>query len=147
MVDTRSMQLDVRSIVLPENPAEWPVVDAETRQLLTPKNGLYTPEQVRLIRQLAARRWFFLKNTGPHGEAWRCGRCKQLHDYFTLHCIERPFNGLSHLLGVMRQRIAEDDVFSAVELGMVEPITRERALAAYERLKGLGYSKVDVFGE
>ena len=142
----QSMNLDVRSIILPDNPVEWKAVDLEALRALRPKNGLYTPDQDRMLRSIAAKRWFFLKNDGPKGQAWRCRRCKQLHKYFTLHCIERPFNGLSHLLGTFVERVGDDDVWSAVELGVIEPITRERALAAYRELRLLGYSDVQIFG-
>lgn len=138
--------VDVRSPILDDLPSEWNAVDSETLRLLMPRGGIYTPDQARIFDRIAAARWFLLRNTGPDGCAWRCRRCRRIHDHFTLHCVERPFNGLTHALGVMAERIGPELVFSTVALGAIDPITRDKAKALYERLRGLGYGRKDLLG-
>ena len=140
--------LDVRNPILDDLPAEWRPVDAETLRMLRPRNGLSTPEQARMFDRIAAARFFLIRNTGAtEGYAFRCRRCKQIHAHLTTHCIERPFTGLSHVLGVLSERMGPEIVFSGVALGAIDPITRERAKVLYERLRGLGYTRRQLFGE
>lgn len=138
--------LDPRLPGLPDLPSEWEVVDAEVLRFLRPQNGVYTPEQDRVLRSIAASRWFLIRNNGPQGERWRCRRCKLIHDHFTLHCKPRPFNGLTQALGILQERIGTDNVFSAVTMGAIEPIRRDYALVLYQDLRSLGYSKEELLG-
>lgn len=147
-----AVPLDVMAPIVRDHPAEWPVVDAAVLAALLPVNGLLTAAQARTLRQIAASRWFLLRNSGPSGEVWRCGRrvggvkCGQIHPYFTLHCRPMPFNGLTGLLGVLRQRVGADTLFSAVALGVIEPITTERATRLYGDLAALGYTQAQLLG-
>lgn len=138
--------VDLRGIFLADNPVEWAVTSQETALLLRPKHGVFTPAQDKMLRQIAAKRWFLIRNNGPQGERWRCKRCGQVHPYFTLHCRHRPFNGLTHALGILKERVGPDMVLSAVALGSVEPITRERAQKLFEDLRGYGYSRLELLG-
>lgn len=138
--------LDLRSVVLPDNPREWPELPPEQRALLRPANGIYRPDEVKILDNLARRRWFLLRNDGPQGERWRCRYCKGIHPFFTLSCVPVPMNGLTHVLGVMCERIAADDIYSAVALGMVEPLSLAYAGRLYEKLKGLGYRHEQIVG-
>lgn len=52
-----------------------------------------TPEQVAEAEKLK-RNQFFLLRQGELGEVLRCTRCNTKHTYFTLMCVERPFDGL-----------------------------------------------------
>lgn len=138
--------LDVRSPVLDDLPSEWNAVDEETLRFLRLRGGVYTPEQAAIFDRIARARWFLLRNTGPGGCAWRCKRCKGIHAHFTLHCVERPFNGLTHALGVMAERVGPELVYSSVALGAIDPITRAKAKGLYERLRGLGYGRRELLG-
>lgn len=138
--------LDLSAPILADNPSEWPVADAETLALLRPSNGIFTIEQDKALRRISAARWFLLRNDGPSGQAWRCGRCGLLHDFFTLHCRPRPYNGLTHAIGTLVERIGPEQIFSAVEIGTVEPITVERAFLLYHDLRGYGYSREQILG-
>lgn len=142
----RTAILDLSAPVLADNPAEWPVVDAETLALLRPTNGVFTVEQDRLMRRISASRWFLLRNDGPSGEAWPCRGCGQLHPFFSLHCRPRPYNGLTHAIGTLVERIGPEQIFSAVEIGTVEPITVEYAFRLYSDLRGFGYTREQILG-
>jgi hypothetical protein len=132
--------LETRSLALPiVNPSEWPLVDEETRRLLRPANGVYTVQQAEIMEKIARGRWFLLQNRGPKGWAWRCGRCKRIHSHFTLHCRPLPMNGLTHVVGLLKERLSADLIFSAVEMGVIEPITIRQAGRYYRDLRSLGY--------
>lgn len=139
--------LDLRSPVVAIDPREWPTVPPEQLALLIPANGIYTLEQARIIRQIAATRWFLLRNNGPQGERWACSRCHGIHEFFTVHCLPVPMNGLTHALGLLSERVGDDLVFSCLELGAIEPVRREYALQLYEKLRGLGYTREQLLGD
>lgn len=52
-----------------------------------------TPEQTLEAEKLLANKFFLLRQ-GEMGEVLRCKRCNTKHTYFTLMCVERPFDGL-----------------------------------------------------
>lgn len=137
---------DLYQPVLADAPSEWGAVAPEVLEALRPTRGYYTLRQDAMLKRIAAGRFFLLQNRGPKGQAWRCGRCKGIHDYFTLHCIERPYNGVTHAIGHLEQRIGRDFVLDAVELGAIQPISQARALKAYSDLRALGYSPEHIFG-
>lgn len=136
----------LRSPVLRDTPPEWEAVPPEQAALLRPKGGIYTLDQHRQLEAIARKRWFLLRNTGPEGKAWRCTRCHRVHEYFTLHCIERPYNGLTYAVGIMAERLGPDVDYFSVALGAIVPISREAARARYERLRALGYSAAELLG-
>lgn len=147
MTATTAIQpFNLRSVALPVNPHEWPVIDQEVARTLRPRNGIFTVAQDQTLQKLARSRWFILQNRGPKGYAYRCTRCKRIHDYFTLHCIERPMNGMTSVIGLMRERMDEETIWSAVELGAVVPIDAARAKRLFVQLHGLGYTAQDLLG-
>ena len=142
----RTAILDLSMPVLADNPAEWPVVDAETLAMLRPRNGIFTPAQDKVMRRISASRWFLLRNDGPSGEWWPCSRCHGYHPFFSLHCRPRPYNGLTHAIGTLIERVGPEQIFSAVEIGTVEPVTVEYAFKLYADLRGFGYTREQILG-
>jgi hypothetical protein len=139
--------IDPRALILADTPPEWQALEAEAIALLRPALGLLTPAQAAQLARVQRSRWFLLRNRGKEGYAFRCGRCGAVHEYFTLHCIERPFNGLTQVVGVLTQRLGPKDTdFFSVALGAIEPIERDRARQTYERLRLLGYPPADLLG-
>ncbi len=53
-----------------------------------------TPEQIEAKKKVQESQFFLLRQ-GSMGEVFRCSRCKEKHKYFTLMCIDRPFDGLT----------------------------------------------------
>lgn len=137
---------DLRAATLQDNPSQWPTLAPEYRALLRPKNGIYTPQQVAILDGIAAARWFLLRNNGPHGERWRCKYCKQIHAFFSLSCLPVPLNGLTHTIGLLVERLPAEDVYSAISLGAIEPLTLPQAKILYEKLRDLGYTKKQLLG-
>lgn len=120
-------------------PPEWAELPAELIDALTPKNGLYTPAQMRQLTALAKGRWFLLRNDGPSGERWPCKRCGRLHSFFTLGCVARPFNGLQSIVGLIRQRDGPDVAWSSVALGSIVPIPADKARDLLAEIQGRGF--------
>ncbi len=54
-----------------------------------------TPEIEEKKKELLASQ-FYLVRQGSVGEYFRCKQCNGKHDYFTLMCVERPFDGLAN---------------------------------------------------
>lgn len=140
--------LDPRQPLLADNPAEWPDVPEALRGVLLRPNPVMDGATRAALDRLLRARWFFIRNRGNQGESYRCARCKRIHDFFTLHCIPRPFNGLTQVVMLLEQRGAdpqETDYYAKV-LGMVEPITRARARAHFRQLVLLGYPADELLG-
>lgn len=142
-----------------------------------------SPEQEEAKKKLLKNQFFLLRQ-GELGEISKCRRCGKKERYFTLMCVERPFDGLRqgllayyhhvgknggqrYLSSVELQRFEEiqkivvqgradigtshpqfartlgtgDDDFDigAVSLGLLEPITRQKAesLAWNINLRGI----------
>jgi hypothetical protein len=66
------------------------------------------PEIVAERERRKANSWFLLRNNGEAGERWRCSLCNRQHDYFTLRCIPRPWNGLVEALFAFMQTVPDD---------------------------------------
>lgn len=139
--------LDLRAPDLADNPAQWPTLTAEERALLRPRNGIYLPEAAAILDKLALGRFFLLRNDGPHGERWRCKYCHELHPFFTLSCVPVPLNGLTYALGLLCERLDQDDVYSAVAIGTIEPLDLAYARRLYDKLRGLGYTRLQILGK
>lgn len=144
---------DLRQPLLADNPGEWADVPEPLRRFLIPRNGVYSVAQAEALATIARARWFFLRNRGPEGYAFRCKRCGRIHDYFTLHCVERPFNGLTQTLALLVERVGElpdggpqREDYCGVALGAIVPITRDRARANFARLVQLGYPPHELLG-
>lgn len=141
--------LDVRSPFIKDLPSEWPQLDPAVAAILTPVGGIYTRDQAEALETIARSRWFFLRNHGrSEGYSYRCANCKQIHDFFSLHCIARPFNGLTQAVGLLAQQITERDTdYLTVALGAIEPITAARARRHYTLLRDLGYPPRELLGQ
>jgi hypothetical protein len=138
--------LDLRAPELADNPAQWPTLTPEERAILRPRNGIYSPQAAAILDRLALGRFFLLRNDGPHGERWRCKYCKGIHPFFTL-CVPVPLNGLTYALGLLCERLDRDDVYSAVAIGTIEPLDLAYARRLYDKLRGLGYTRLQILGK
>jgi len=137
---------DLRNPVLADNPSQWPTLPPEFRQFLRPKSGIYTPQQAKILDGIAAARWFLLRNNGAHGERWRCKNCRGFHPFFTYSCIPAPLNGLTHTISLLVERLGPEDVYSAISLGAIEPLTVPQAKVLYDKLRSLGYTREQLLG-
>lgn len=150
---------DPRLPVLPDMPPEWGEVPEEILEMIIPRRmtvidgvetntrGILTPDQARKLDEIAAGRWFLLRNDGPTGYRLRCANCGRKHLYFTLACIERPFNGLQQIVGLMRQYdAAKNEVgLDCVRLGTIEPITAKKALKLRQKIRDRHEEPDEVF--
>lgn len=59
--------------------------------------------EIEIKRQELLSSQFFLLRQGEIGEVFRCKRCHAKHMYFTLMCVERPFDGLKEGLAAYFQ--------------------------------------------
>jgi hypothetical protein len=69
---------------------------------------LEPPEVVAERERRKANSWFLLRNNGEAGERWRCSRCNGKHEYFSLQCLPRPWNGLVEALFAFIQTVPDD---------------------------------------
>lgn len=108
-----------------ERPPEWQAVPDEIRRRLVAARGFYLPEEARLLDRILRADWLLLRNA----HRFRCGRCNGVHDYFTLQCVERPFNRLSALGGLIRQQPegTRDLLLDGLSLGAIVPISAAEA--------------------
>lgn len=123
------MTLDPASLHAPNLPAEWQLPDA-LRERFFPGKIVYTADELAEIERIINARWYLIRNE----IGATCGRCGKVHPYLTLHCLERPFNGLDQLL-LLEDRLTEEQAHrhGAVErvqehvqlvtsIGAIEPI-------------------------
>lgn len=80
------------AILLPEPTPLRPQQDVSA---LVRALGFLTDDEGKQLDALAAAQFVLVRIDGQ-GERWRCSRCNAKHTHFTLHCIERPFRGLTH---------------------------------------------------
>jgi hypothetical protein len=144
--------VSVRFIPLPPN--------ARVQGFLEP------PELVAERERRKANSWFLVRNNGEAGERWRCGRCNGLHSHFTYRCIPRPWRGIVEALFAFVQTVPDDprtpritlplaniaqrhpqttrllqsdpeaqELF-AISIGVVEPISPERAKLFMDAING-----------
>lgn len=107
--------------------------DAQTKRLRA--LGVLPPWETEYATMREGQRYFLLRNT------WRrksrgTGR---VETYYTLGGTERPFCGLDGIYELIRERVGNEadavtEVFQALELGEIEPISRERAVGLYDRI-------------
>jgi hypothetical protein len=85
-------------IALPARPEPVPVAAVPDVAALVRSLGFLTPAEAARLDALERAAWVLVRNDG--GERWRCdpvkGGCGRKHEYFTLHCIPRPWPGLTH---------------------------------------------------
>lgn len=156
-----SAALDVQQLVLPDRPPQWPDLPPPLRAALNAGGGtiwhrsgcvatLRGPHDlhyrcvadcpVRLMRETLARRWFLIVNDAVPGYRPECGRCGVKHQYMTLMCIERPFNGLTEVIAKIRQPRIEgpDRITEGFRLGALVPIKAIEALVLKEKIRAKG---------
>lgn len=71
------------------------MISIEERLSAMKRAGFWSPEESARFDALRSSEYVLVRIDGA-GERWRCNRCGQKHQHFTLMCIERPFKGLSH---------------------------------------------------
>lgn len=83
-----------------------------------------SPETEKRKRELLANQFFLLRQ-GELGELLKCTRCGTKHRYFTLMCIERPFDGLKEGLLAYYHHVGKyggEKFLSSIELRRYEEI-------------------------
>lgn len=122
-------------ILPPDAPPEWAAIPAELLARLAPRGGILTPWQRRELDRIARSRWFLIRNEG----GYRCRRCRAVHAYLTWGCVERPFNGLNEVVGLLRQAEGRDLTLSGVRFGTIVPISETKARELIERMRARGF--------
>lgn len=85
-----------------------------------------SPEQEEAKKNLLESQFFLLRQ-GSIGEVLKCSRCGSKHRYFTLMCIERPFDGIHeglHAYWYHAGRHGAENFLTEVELQRYEAIER-----------------------
>lgn len=139
-----SEHFDPRVLHPTQVPPEWDDVDRDLWERIKPdKYGLRTHEQKKIIDRIRAARWLLLRND----HRARCGRCNQIHEYITMGCIERPFNGLEEIHHFEKQQAREQGLIRgenqiihattvrALHVGTPEPINRKTAQRLLLRIR------------
>lgn len=129
---------------------------------------LEPPELVAARERQKANSWFLVRNNGEAGERWPCRHCGSKHDYFTLCCLPRPWNGLVEALFAFVETVPDDprvprimlpleniarrhpntarllsgdpeaQELFAISIGLVEPISAARARLFIAAINGTG---------
>lgn len=129
---------DLMRPILVDPPPQWQTIPVELYNQLIPDRKFYLPEEARLLDRILAADWLLLRNSWH----FKCGRCNNVHEYFTAACIERPFNRLSAIWGLIKDKEAEgygDLILSGMSLGTIEPITRDEAKRLAWKIAFKGY--------
>lgn len=85
-----------------------------------------SPEQEKEKQKLLEGQFFILRQ-GELGEVFKCTRCGGKHRYFTLMCIERPFDGLKEGLQAYYHHVGKhgsEKFLSTLEYQRYEEIHR-----------------------
>lgn len=122
--------------MLDKNGLILPFVSKENHMLSVVRDGqqidievpwwIQTPDQVAKREQILQNSFFLLRQ-GELGEVLRCTRCNTKHQYFTLMCVERPFDGLKEGLYAYwyhAGRYGTENFLSKVSLQRYEAITK-----------------------
>ena len=138
-------QIDPRILTGENVPHEW-ALPPEISERFWGRCWIFTPAELKERDRIIASRWFLVQNERRE----RCKRCRSVHPYLTVFCIDRPFNGFSELL-LLEERIneqhdhehgevvhSEEKLILASRPGSILPITERDAvkLAIRIRLKG-----------
>ncbi len=107
--------------------------DAATKRLRS--LGVVPPWEVEYAKAREGERFFLLRNVRGIPSA-ATGRTET---YYTAGGTERPFCGFDAIYSLMRKRMGNEAdavtmVFSALAIGEIEPISRERAMRLYDRI-------------
>ena len=100
--------------------------------------GIKPAWEAEYAKAREGQRFFLLRNTWGN----RSASTGRVETYYTAKftTIERPFCGFDAIYSLMRQRTGNEAdavtmVFSALAIGEIEPITRERAMRLYNRIE------------
>lgn len=100
--------------------------------------GVVPPWEAEYAKAREGERFFLLRNT------WgvKSPRTGRTETYYTARGtrIERPFCGFDAIYSLLRQRVGNEAdavtmVFSALAIGEIEPISRERAMRLYDAIE------------
>lgn len=112
---------DVVDPFLKDLPPEWQGIPPELKAHLMPRRGILLKEEWEHLERVMRSEWLLLVNYWH----FRCKRCNQIHTYYTKGCIEKPFNRLNAIVGLIKDKEAElngDLVLDGISLGTVVPI-------------------------
>ena len=157
------MSVDVQRVVIPNQPHEWPELPealvvalragngtlwhAEGCRAVTDESGLFVRKRrcapdcpVALFRRVLGQRWFLIRNDSVPGYYPHCERCGQVHTYLTLACVERPFNGLTEIYGVLNaaKMAGGDRIVEGFRYGALVPISAADAARYIGRIRDKG---------
>jgi hypothetical protein len=98
--------------------------------------GIKPAWEAEYAKAREGQRFFLLRNVRGIPSA-ATGRTET---YYTAGGTERPFCGFDAIYSLMRKRMGNEAdavtmVFSALTLGEIEPISRERAMRLYDRIQ------------
>ena len=156
-----SATLDVQRLLLADNPPGWPALPQPLLDALRAGGGTVwhhsacvatlrgphdvhyacTPDcPVRLMNRVLAGRFFLIENDAVPGYTPICGRCGRKHQYLTLMCIEKPFNGLTSIIAKLRDVRMEgaNEITECFRLGKLVPIKVSEAIVLQQRIKAHG---------
>lgn len=151
-----SITIDPADLVIRNSPAEWPAISEELINRLTvgypqpirdqfgnwhhfPQIPMLTPAQKEQIDAIAAARWFLIRIRND-AAIKACHRCGRHHRYFTVACIELPFNGVTDLTQALcTKEHGGDTIYDAVAIGDIEPIPESRARRYREQIIMRGF--------
>lgn len=156
-----SAALNAQRLVLPDNPQVWPDLPEELVRGLAAGGGTIWHHRdcvgywdgaklrhtcvarcpVRLLHEVLHGRWFLIRNDSVPGFYPDCGVCGGVHRYLTAGCIEKPFNGHTEIIAKITQERVEgaNRLHRGFRLGALVPISRAKAAALRERIRGRGY--------
>lgn len=136
----------LNDLYIPDRPPQWQEIPVELARALA--KPVLTPAEARKLRQILAADWLLLRNV----YGFKCRQCGAKHAYFTRMCVERPFNRLNALVGLIQEMSQTDEVrarkqtlavrehlISGMQIGTIDPITpqeAQRLLAAIEAKRG-----------
>lgn len=158
-----STTVDVQRVVIPNQPHEWPELPPALVEALRAgggtlwhtdrcvavmdESGLFVRRRrcsldcpVALFRRVLASRWFLIRNDSVPGYYPTCDNCGRVHTYMTLACVERPFNGLTEIYGVLNDAKldGQNRVVEGFRYGALVPITAAEAAKYVQRIRDRG---------
>jgi hypothetical protein len=159
---------DVEPVVLLEpvvtgGPREWEITDEALLEQATerlpndPTGLLFTEAAWQARQQLAARRWFLVRNEAGNEPA-RSVITNRKETYYTYLGIERPWHGLEDIGAWLRDKLDPQNTDPTIPqlvnailgqwltLGRIEPISEAQARDYSLRIYIKSHGRVDLFG-
>jgi hypothetical protein len=119
-------------------PPQWKGIPPELWEKLNPRRGFLTFQERDMLDRILKSEYLLLQNYWH----FRCKQCNNIHEYYTIRCIERPFNRLSAIHGLIKDKEAElngDLILKGISLGTVIPITTDEAQKLIWKIRFKGY--------